>query len=87
MTPVTLQISLPEQLRLSPEELYQITRRRPLRLQIEWLKANHWEYTLDADKGILVGKLYAHVRLAGLQPAALISSPAGAGGFNLDATR
>lgn len=87
MSPITLQISLPAELELSPAELVKITGRSTARLQLAWLKGNGWAYTLDTDKGILVGKLYAHLRLAGLQPGALTPSPAGAGGFNLEATR
>jgi hypothetical protein len=85
--PITLQISLPAELQLSPDELESITGRKTPRTQIAWLKANSWEYTLDADEGLLVGKLYAHLRLAGLHPAGLTPGPAGAGGFNMAATR
>jgi uncharacterized protein DUF4224 len=87
MTPITLQIALPDALELSAAELVTITGRKTARTQMEWLDANAWEYTLDADKGILVGKLYAHLRLAGLHPAGVTPRPAGAGGFNMDATR
>jgi hypothetical protein len=87
MTPITLQISLPAELQLSPEELVKITGRKALRQQMAWLDDRGWIYTLDADKGILVGKLYAHLRLAGLHPVDMAKGPAGAGGFNLGATR
>jgi hypothetical protein len=87
MTPVTLQISLPEELELTKEELTKITGRPTVAAQIRWLDDKQWAYTLSADRGVIVGKLYAHLRLAGLHPVDVDRTPAGAGGFNLDATR
>jgi hypothetical protein len=89
VTPVVLQIALPDQLELSPADLARITGKPSTRLQMKWLESQGWAYTLDLDKGIVVGTLYAHLRLAGLHPAHVTPSPAGAsaGGFTLGATR
>jgi hypothetical protein len=87
MTPITLQISLPDELALSQEELVEITGRTTVPAQTKWLDDKGWTYTLSADRGVKVGKLYAHLRLAGLHPVDVDRAPAGAGGFNLDATR
>ena len=87
MTAITLQIALPNQLHLSPEELAGLTGRHAARLQIAWLQAQGWEFSLDTDKGVLVGKLYAHLRLAGLQPAAVAAAPGAGTGFDLGAVR
>jgi hypothetical protein len=87
MTAITLQISLPAELELTPAELVRITGRKTISTQMAWLNANQWTYSLDADKGIVVGKLYAHLRLAGLHPVDVQSTPAAAGGFNMSAVR
>jgi hypothetical protein len=88
MTPITLQIALPKELDLSDEELVRITGRKTVSTQMAWLDENGWTYALDAKKGVVVGKLYAHLRLAGLHPAAVAAQdPGAAGGFNLGATR
>jgi hypothetical protein len=89
---ITLQISLPDALVLTADELAQLTKRKPLRLQMEWLKSHGWPFTLDLDKGLLVGRLYAHLRLAGLQPEDVVANTgpaalASAGGFNRAAVR
>jgi hypothetical protein len=87
-TPITLQISLPAEVTLSDEELASITGRERITQQMKWLDEHGWAYALDADKGVIVGKLYAHLRLAGLHPVDVASAAAaGAGGFKLDATR
>jgi hypothetical protein len=87
MTPITLQISLPDELALSHEELIEITGRTTVPAQMKWLDDKEWTYTLSADKGVRVGKLYAHLRLAGLHPVDVAHESAAPVGVNLDAVR
>jgi hypothetical protein len=87
VAPAILQISLPQELTISDEDLVEITGRRTVPAQMKWLDENGWTYALSADRGIKVGKLYAHLRLAGLHPVDLKRAPAQADGFDLDATR
>lgn len=89
MTPITLQIALPDRLELSEAELAKITGRATTAKQMRWLDENGWVYALSADRGIVVGTLYAHLRLAGLHPADVGSRLAAPPppGFNLDAVR
>lgn len=88
MKALTLQIALPEVLELSEAELLKITGRKTTPAQMAWLDDHGWTYTLDANKGIIVGTLYAHLRLAGFHPAGISTpEPAGAGGFDMSAVR
>lgn len=88
MTPVILQIALPDRLELSEGELAKITGRTTIAKQVRWLDENGWVYALRADRRVIVGTLYAHLRLAGLHPADLSTSVSiRAAGFNLDAVR
>ncbi len=86
MTPITLQIALPEQLELTEAELARITGKPSMKSQMKWLQDNQWEYTLSLDKGVVVGTLYAHLRLAGLHPAH-VAAPAANDGFDMSAVR
>lgn len=84
----TLQIALPDDLTLSPEALARITGRTTRPAQISWLAEHRWKHELAADGSVIVGQLYAHLRLAGLQPDHITASPAAAGdGFNLSNVR
>jgi hypothetical protein len=73
---------------LAPDDIERITGRARKAQQLAWLKEHAWPHALAADGQIIVGTLYAHLRLAGLHPQdAAPTSGAAAGGFNLGATR
>lgn len=86
MQGVVLQIQLPAEPVLSAEMLAAVTGRTQATKQISWLKERGWAFELDAKGNVLVGSLYAHLRLAGLDPAAGRAGTVPAG-FNLAATR
>jgi hypothetical protein len=67
--PVALQIQLPAETALTREEVERITGRTRALAQATWLREHAWVYELDADGTVIVGKLYANLRLAGLNPA------------------
>jgi hypothetical protein len=84
---IALQIQLPAEPTLDAEGLEKITGKSQAAKQITWLKDHGWIFELDLDGHLVVGKLYAHLRLAGLNPAAMSTEPANAGGFDLSKTR
>ena len=86
MPAVTLQVQLPANPTLPAEKLVEITGRQQVAKQMAWLQERGWVFELDANGNPLVGSLYAHLRLAGLNPAD-VNVPDLAAGFNLDATR
>jgi len=86
MTTVTLQVQLPEQPVLPAEKLAEITGRTQTLKQMAWLRDHGWMFELDASGELVVGTLYAHLRLAGLDPAQ-VNLPDVAPGFDLSKTR
>ncbi len=83
---IALQIQLPADPLLTPEQLARITGRPQITRQMAWLADHGWHYELS-DKGeLLVGALYANLRLAGLVPGA-VGAPGQDGGFDLNKTR
>lgn len=86
MTQVSLQIQPPAEPTLTAEQLQRITGKRRAVQQIAWLDEHRWRYELAGDGTLLVGALYAHLRLAGLELAAAgVSSHAE--GFDLGNVR
>jgi hypothetical protein len=90
MRNISLVIQVPAQLHLDADDLAQITGRTRTHGQITWLRNNGWTFFLDAKGGVLVGTLYAHLRLADLHPANVqLTAPmsrveaAAAAGFDL----
>lgn len=83
---IALQIQLPAELTLSPEQLQHITGFKPRTKQIQWLEEHRWPYELSATGDVLVGSLYANLRLAGLNPASVTPPPL-PGGFDLSGVR
>lgn len=57
---------------LSPEEVTQITGATRKRDQIEWLTCNGWAYHRNRAGEPIVGRLYARLRMAGINPACLM---------------
>lgn len=86
MTPIALQITLPEAPELSPGALATITGRTTRPSQAAWLKDHGWVFELTAGGDIVVGSLYAHLRLAGLLPTSATTGAPDTG-FSLDKTR
>ena len=55
---------------LTPEELAEVTGYKHPGSQREWLDANGWPYVLNAARRPIVGRYFARMRLAGVQPTA-----------------
>lgn len=54
---------------LSPEELEEITGYTSPGSQKLWLDTNGWKYVLTAARRPIVGRWFARMRLAGVQPS------------------
>ena len=61
---------MPESEFLTAEELAEITGYNPPGSHKEWLDANGWQYVLNAARRPIVGRWFARMRLAGVQPTA-----------------
>jgi hypothetical protein len=85
MTIATLQLQLPADPTLSDDQLVRITGRAHVAKQMAWLDEHGWPYELSAKGELVVGTLYANLRLAGLAPTAV--ETAAAGGFDLSKAR
>lgn len=61
-------LTLPEvgALQLSDEELKGLAGSTQSRLQVEWLEANGWVFFLTRGGRPIVGRLYANLKLAGV---------------------
>ncbi|MDR1853852.1 MAG: DUF4224 domain-containing protein [Azoarcus sp.] len=59
---------------LSPEELDEITGSCRRDKQVEWLEQNRWEFFLALNGKPKVGRLYARLKLAGINPHALATT-------------
>lgn len=53
---------------LSPEELMEVTGYKHVASQREWLDKNGWRYVVNAAGRPIVGRWFARMRLAGVQP-------------------
>jgi len=51
---------------LTPEEVKRITGASEKKLQIAWLTANRWKHTTDRHGVPVIGRLYANLKLGGL---------------------
>lgn len=56
---------------LQPEEIATITGCKARRDQIEWLTKNGWTNHANKAGAPIVGRLYARLKLSGINPAAL----------------
>ncbi|WP_423600942.1 DUF4224 domain-containing protein [Roseateles sp. MS654] len=63
-----------DQLQLTEAELEGVAGSPQYRLQIEWLKANGWAFTLTRAGRPVVGRLYANLKLANIDTAAMAPS-------------
>lgn len=69
---------------LPPEELAAITGASRKADQETWLKKNGWVFFLNRAGAPVVGRLYARMKLAGINPADVASNDAG---WSLDLSR
>ncbi|MFJ4137893.1 DUF4224 domain-containing protein [Pseudomonas fragi] len=53
---------------LAEEELATISGYQTPSKQIQWLNDNHWEFVLTGARRPIVGRMYARMKLAGIQP-------------------
>lgn len=44
--------------------------------QIKWLQQNGWTFIKNRSGAPIIGRLYARLRLSGINPASLVSTPA-----------
>lgn len=65
---------------LTSEELAAITGGMRRKDQVDWLKSNHWIYHTTRAGVPVVGRLYARLKLSGINPSKL----AGSGGWDMD---
>jgi hypothetical protein len=68
-----LDLPAPDQLQLTADELDRLTGSPMTALQIEWLRANGWAYTLTRAGKPVVGRLYANLKLSGVEVATMVS--------------
>lgn len=61
---------------LTPEELVEITGYKHVASQKEWLDTNGWKYVLNGARRPIVGRWFARMRLAGINPTASGPAPA-----------
>ena len=69
---------------LSVEELFEISGCSRKRDQIDWLTLNAWVFFQNRAGIPVVGRLYARMKLAGINP---ISLAAASGGWQLDTSK
>ena len=69
-----------DELQLSDAELEGITGASQARLQIVWLRLNGWAFTLTRAGRPVVGRLYANLKLSGVEVATIVRSE----GFELN---
>jgi len=55
---------------LTPEELTEVTGYKHVPAQRDWLDRNGWFYVVNASGRPIVGRWFARMRLAGVQPTA-----------------
>ena len=56
---------------LTDDELATITGYQIPSKHIQWLTNNHWEFVLTGARRPIVGRVYARMKLAGVQPYAV----------------
>jgi hypothetical protein len=57
---------------LTSEALAKITGAARRDLQIEWLKKHKWQHTTNRGGDPIVGRLYANLKLAGIEPKTML---------------
>lgn len=69
-----------DELHLSDAELEAITGASQPRLQLEWLELNRWAHAKTRAGRPVVGRLYANLKLSGVEVATIVRSE----GFELN---
>lgn len=69
-----------DELTLSDSDLERVTGTPQAKLQIDWLRANGWAFTLTRAGRPTVGRLYANLKLSGVDVATIVNPQ----GFELD---
>lgn len=72
--PALLNLPAVDELQLTEAELAGITGSPQYKLQIEWLKANGWAFSLTRADRPVVGRLYANLKLANINLATIAPS-------------
>jgi hypothetical protein len=67
---------------LEPDEINKISGCSRASDQIEWLKRNEWVFFKNRAGAPIIGRLYARLKLAGINPATLAAPEAA--GWQLD---
>lgn len=65
-----------DELQLTAEELARLTGSPRQALQVEWLKINGWCHSLTRGGDPVVGRLYANLKLSGVDVATMVSPSA-----------
>ncbi len=63
-----------DELQLSDAELEGITGACQIKLQIDWLKEKGWSFTLTRSGRPVVGRLYANLKLSGVEVKTIIQA-------------
>lgn len=71
---------------LTTEEVVDITGCARRADQLTWLNRNGWIYHTNKAGMPIIGRMFARMKMAGINPAALASSPQ-AGGWNMDMSK
>lgn len=61
-----------DELQLSDAEIEGITGASQVKLQIDWLRLNGWAFTLTRGGRPVVGRLYANLKLSGVEVATIV---------------
>lgn len=69
---------------LNNDEVSEISGCRRRSEQVAWLKRNGWIYFLNKAGMPIIGRLYARMKLSGINPANLAAND---GGWTIDVTR
>lgn len=72
MTATLLPLPDADQLQLTPDELERLTGATQTALQLAWLRDQGWAYTLTRAGKPVVGRLYANLKLAGVEVATIV---------------
>jgi len=70
------ELALPSET-LEPDEVSKIAGCSRIGDQIEWLKKNGWVFFQNRAGAPVIGRLYARLKLAGINPATLAAPDAG----------
>lgn len=76
MTHALLYLPDADQLQLTPDELERLTGASQTALQIAWLREQAWTYTVTRAGKPVVGRLYANLKLSGVEVATIVGPTA-----------